>query len=621
MKKIGEVVKVTSVVCTLLFAFGASGANRTWSGDAGDGKWETAGNWVENAVPVAGDIAFFSSNGAAITVDITDNRTVQQLRVNGTADVVLNIAGGARLSVANGGADGIQVLTANLTVIGDGELGLSTIANPPVGNLNHLDNGVAPGFALTINVKITAPNGSTLTGIEMYRASSAKGGTVVLGYPGNDFEQNIAASSGHTIVADTLTNIGLPSSIGAGDAFVPNRGGVLRYTGPAVSTDRIFLLNGGDTTLGYGGGIEQEGTGILTWAGPIYNNSNFAQTFALFGDSAFEGCITGSIYNNQGTLAINKSGNGTWVLSGDNTFSGGIMVSGGTLGLDSPTAAGASAAISLMLGVNLSVNPSATDNFTATFPAVSAAGPATLTIAEAATASAVTFGGLHGNIAVVAPNAGDPANRIFVSGLAAGPVAGITVNGVPAEYDLTDGLIPSRTPPAVQGGIAVKGGILPNDANAIAEIDTAVVNGDPIALTANPNALFDLTMKFTGDDATVDTANKTLLANAVAVAPGAGALTIGVDPQDGTLLPPLAAAPDASTIAALKPLIWYDPSDTATVLLDAANLVTNLANKGTGGPAFDAVKHSSLTAPLYVTGPDSDHAMLPTMRFTGAQGL
>ncbi|MCL2104951.1 MAG: PA14 domain-containing protein, partial [Kiritimatiellaeota bacterium] len=81
--------------------------------------------------------------------------------------------------------------------------------------------------------------------------------------------------------------------------------------------------------------------------------------------------------------------------------------------------------------------------------------------------------------------------------------------------------------------------------------------------------------------------------------------------------------PPASAVAALDPLIWWDPSDTATVTLSGGRVI-GLVNKGVGGGAFDAVVRTSVpgfVGPTYVTGINS-YSGLPMLRIdTNGQGL
>ncbi|MCL1920266.1 MAG: autotransporter-associated beta strand repeat-containing protein [Kiritimatiellaeota bacterium] len=559
-------------------AFSASGVDITWTGNAGDGEWLTQENWNPVRVPQAGDLAIFSAAGGALAV--SDNCTIQRVRVNGPADVTLNIAADKTLLVSNTGGEGMLALGGNLTVNGPGLLGHTT-----AGGVNHLDDGANPGFTLAIHAQIVAPDGGADTGFETWVGNGAKGGTVILGCEANAFTLGIAAGNGHTICVSKLADLGQPSSIGAGNAFYPNRGSVLRYTGADDSTDWPVRLNGGDAVLGFGGGIEQDGTGILTWAGPIYNNSNNAQTLLLGGDSAHEGRVTGDIYNNVGTLAVRKYGSGTWVLAGDNTFTGSLAVEGGTLGLDSANATRNVAQITMADGTALSVNPSATDGFSAVVPQVFSPGSVTLTVADAPTDSSVTFNTLSAiRVAVIAPQAGTAFNRVFITGFPAGPVgAWLTLNGGAAEYDLTDGLKPLSTP-LTTGRLDTKGNPLPDGATVRAVID-GIGTGNDIWAVNDPTALYSLTMDVAGDDATVDLGGKRLMLNRVAVNAGADALTLA----NGTLTAPLTpAATGGARISVIRTdaATGISPSKDYTHLLSFGSIAATV--NGVTVPAANA---------------------------------
>ena len=612
------------IACSLLLSLHALGADKTWTNGAQNGLWGDDGNWAPAGIPANGDVAIFNAVGGAVTVN--DNRTIQQLRVNGTVDVVITIANGMMLSVANSGSQGIQAYTADLAINGPGKLALS-VAGTGANDVNHLDNGANPGRTLAIGAQIVALDGGNTTGFETWVANNAKGGTVAFNNPNNAFTLRFNAGNGYVVVAPTLSNLGSPSSIGDMLAFMPSRGSILRYTGPAVSTDRLFQLNGGDSTLGYGGGIEQAGSGVLTWAGAISNINNSAQTLQLLGESTFEGRVTGQIANGMGgTLGIAKHGSGTWVLAGNNnTFSGGIAVNVGTLAIADPGAAG-TGQITVTSGARLAINPAGADHFTMTVPTVTG-GIVMLSVSEAPTASSVTFNSLTATSAIItAPNAGTAANRIFITGLQPGAVGPwLTLNGGLATYDLVNGLTPQAPNVAT---LATRGSTLPSGGSTVrANINAAAHTGLPIALPADLTSLYSLTQVVADDAAVVNTAGKTLMLSEVAIGTGASPLTIGVNAQEGALLPPLQLGtvpapniPDNSAVAALNPLIWWDPSDASTVTL-YGNVVTGIENKGSSGATHDAVVRPTWNAPFYATGNES-HSALPMLKMAAnSQGL
>ena len=614
MKSIGTVIKVAGVACVFLFALGASGADITWTGGGlQNNQWSTGANWSSGNMPAASDVAIFNEVGGAVA--ITADATIRAVRVEGTADVTLDIANGSVFTISNAGSVGIHAETANLTFNGPGLLALTRN-----NTTDFLDCGVFPDYTVTINAKIIGSPNGTPVGIDMYLATPAGGtfgGTFVLTAEDNDLALYPRIYN-HVLSVHQLANAGRPSCIGTDAILHVCNGGTLRYTGAGDSTDRALQLAGGTATFGYGGGIEQAGTGILTWAGSIYNSNNSTQTLTLFGDSASEAHVTGAIYNNQGSLGIRKDGSGTWALSGINAFTGPIAIDAGTLVLDATNAVGAAAAITMASGTTLRVNRSAADGFTTTLPAMSSAGHVSLIITNAPTASTVTIGGLYGNFAITAPNAGSPANRILVSGLPTGAVGPwLTLNGGPAQYDPANGLAPttSLTPDTLD----TKGNPLPSGGAAIQAAISAVGTGLDIWLPSPLTTLYSLTLTAPGD-AAVDTAGKTLMATEVANASAAHALTIGLLPQDGTLLPPFAlnpappapAIPDSTAISNLHPVIWYDPSEAANVTV-AFGKAVGLKNKGDLGATHDAVVPAGFIGFNYATGAES-HAALPMLQ-------
>ena len=606
-----RIVKVScALVCSFLFASHALG--QTWTGNGGDGLWSNGANWSTGTVPANNANVRFDTVGGQIY--ITSNQQVQQLHAYGPADVTLNIAAGVTFGVNNGGGAGIHARAANIIVDGPGLLALST-----GGDTNPLDCGAFPGYTLTYNAEVTGI-GSANTAIESYTTSGTyNSGTLVVNCLTNAFTgQNILISTGHIIVVPKLAPAAQVSPFGKSPNLRFNYLATLRYVGTGDTTDRAIHLNGND-----GGQIEHAGSGPLFFTGPAYNINSGNQTLVLRGDSAYPATLSGTVYNNSGTLAIRKEGAGTWILSGANTFTGGLTVNGGTLGLDSASAAGGVAQITMASGTALSVNPSAAPSFSASIPTLTSPGSITITVTPAGNTSTVTFSGLNATfVAITAPNAGTIANRIFISGLSAGPVGPwLTLNGSTATYDpLVAGLTSTSLPTQY---LATKGSTLTNDVNVRAVIN-ALGTGPSITLPAPVTYLYGLTMGYAGDDATVNTAGKTLLTAAVAISDGASALTLGDSPQDGILLPPITltpaappAAPDSAAVAALNPLIWYDPSDASTITL-YGGMVTNLANKAASGPAFDAKVRAGWSGPSYATG-SASHAALPMLKI-GANG-
>lgn len=311
---------------------------------------------------------------------------------------------------------------------------------------------------VTISVRLECPTGL---------ATLNKGGggwvrgTLVLDYPDNQIDSAVTIDRGNCFQVPFLAPNGIPNPLGActNVNFVnPLDSGVyarLRVTGAAASsTDKAFTVDK-DRAV-----IENAGTGALALTGPFTGAGTFA--FDTFGGIALSGV-------RSGTGGLAKTGAGTLTLTTANTYTGSTSVEGGTLALEAGATIGSGALT--LAGGTLALNTTAADGYSASLPAATLTAASSLTVPAAATASSVTLASLalNGNVlAVSAPSAGSAANRIFITGLADGPVAGIVLNGGPATYSAANGLAPLALPPA-----AIVDDTLPNSAGSAATADTA----------------------------------------------------------------------------------------------------------------------------------------------------
>ena len=179
------------------------------------------------------------------------------------------------------------------------------------------------------------------------------GGPLILGnantYSGNTIlrnEQLIISSIG----AAGATSSSLGTNVLGGWLELGNPGGgnavTLTYAGPGEIATRAIYIAG---TTG-SRRIEASGSGPLTLTNVI--NANAATTLTAFGSSnermlELRGVNTdlntiSSVLANSAALALRiyKADQGVWVLSGANTFTGGVRIEGGSLGFASAAAMG-----------------------------------------------------------------------------------------------------------------------------------------------------------------------------------------------------------------------------------------------------------------------------------------
>ncbi|MDR6635759.1 fibronectin-binding autotransporter adhesin [Phyllobacterium sp. 1468] len=195
-------------------------------------------------------------------------------------------------------------------------------------------------------------------------------GTWVLKNPASTYT-GVTTINGGVLGVDKLANGGAASSIGASSAAASNlvigNGSTLRYTGAGDTTNRLFTLSSGVTF------IESSGTGavVFTDTGPVtLAGTNQARTIALGGTNTGNNTLAGSIGNaGTGITTLAKNDSGTWVLTGNNTFTGNTVINNGNLMIGNGGTSGNAGAGNVIVNAptsTLSFNRSDTFNFTGT---------------------------------------------------------------------------------------------------------------------------------------------------------------------------------------------------------------------------------------------------------------
>ncbi|WP_265595525.1 autotransporter-associated beta strand repeat-containing protein [Verrucomicrobium sp. BvORR106] len=225
---------------------------------------------------------------------------------------------GGQLTITKAGALGTGV-----TVLNGGTLAVST---------------AAVDLANTYTMQIGA-NGGTLRheGFRFYIRgviSDVAGQSGVLTITGNgtgDVVLDVANTyTGGTILAAGSTTLVL-NNAAFGTGTVTFAGGNIR-TGSAVATLANAINFAADTI------IPVTGTQVLTFSGKVtLTGGNRVLTTNSAADTAF----SGSIGEEGGSYSFTKAGSGRVVLTGTNTYSGGTILSGGTLNINSDANLGA----------------------------------------------------------------------------------------------------------------------------------------------------------------------------------------------------------------------------------------------------------------------------------------
>ena len=270
-----------------------------------------------------------------------------------TSLFIENFGGSWTFTGANTYTGGTQLISGTVTVNAGGTLGAgggslevdSFLASfPTVLNLNvnqsvgSLSGTVFPGGSATINIAsgktltVSQLTDTTYEGVIAGAGSLQKSLTGTLTLTGSNSYTGITTIAAFsTISVSSLANGGSNSNIGASSNLAGNlvlQGGTLRYTGAAVSTDRLFTL--GD---GFAGGIDASGTGPVNFtnAGSMGLQNSNSRTLNLFGTNTGDNTLAAVIGDNGGPTDVRKSGTGKWVLTGASSYTGATTITGGIL--------------------------------------------------------------------------------------------------------------------------------------------------------------------------------------------------------------------------------------------------------------------------------------------------
>lgn len=340
--------------------------NGTWGGASASAFWGTVANGTgatTAATITSADTVVFTAYDGTPANNPTDVYTVTLGAAQSVAGIVIGTASAT-------GNDGRLTLNGNATntlTIGAGGVTLAgssfdptfnasivlgadqtwTVNNAHVWAINSTVAGNATaGNTRTWTLGFVGAFTNTYTGVISDGSGGGKlaltvnnsgGGTQAITGTANTYTGKTTISRGLVTVA-RLANAGTASSLGAAtgsDGIIDIGSGAnsatLQYNGSsASSTNRVInmagttggvtLTNNSSTanTAGYTGGVTNAGGGNKTLT---LNGSNTGNnTVGAISDAA-----------DLSKTALTKSGTGTWVLTGDNTFTGGLSLTGGSL--------------------------------------------------------------------------------------------------------------------------------------------------------------------------------------------------------------------------------------------------------------------------------------------------
>jgi autotransporter-associated beta strand protein len=283
----------------------------------------SAANSYDGGTTISGGILRF--------VNLTSMPATGAVAVQTGATLAVNLGGGGQWTTGTSGEGTIGGLLAGL----GGQSG-STVSYSGDVNL---------GFETTGTQTYSDPIGNVGDSLGIVKSG---GGTLVL--TGNNSYAGMTRVRGGTLSFDSIGNVGggnsalgAPSTVANGTIALGERATAvgLTYTGTGHTSDRVIELAGstGAVTINASGAgaLVLNGNFVPTW--PTTGNNQASKTLTLTGSSTAANTLGGVIPNltvGTGTnnLTLSKTGDGTWILGGANTYSGTTTISAGKLSIN-----------------------------------------------------------------------------------------------------------------------------------------------------------------------------------------------------------------------------------------------------------------------------------------------
>jgi autotransporter-associated beta strand protein len=291
----------------------------TWDLNATSGDWNTAANWTPMTVPNGqADIATFGlSNTTNVSISASTEVNEIVFTAAATNPYFIDIRGDDGLTLTGTGITNNSGITQALEV----DSGLRFLNSSTAGSAS-IDNFRALGFSNT----------------------STAGSAFIFNQSGLGFYDSSTAGSAHILNDDQfVASMSFNDSSTAGSALIETIGYVAFNASSQGGTARIVLSDppGNSTGILDISGHNPPGVTIGSIESGTINNHfpwvSLGVNNLTTGSNNLSTTFSGFI---EGSGSLTKIGNGTLVLSGENTYSGGTTIQGGKLLINNTTGSG-----------------------------------------------------------------------------------------------------------------------------------------------------------------------------------------------------------------------------------------------------------------------------------------
>ncbi|CAD6562021.1 hypothetical protein LMG27952_07658 [Paraburkholderia hiiakae] len=318
---------------------------------------------------ISGSGSLTKSGGGTLTLSGVNTYTGGTTITGGTLAVTGTGTAGAPFSavtVGSGAALDVQNTLPNFVTLSGGTLETTTgsgVVNGPVALFGTSTFAAGSGSVLTVNgnmsgsgLNVSGTGTIVLTGVNTYGGITLIGGGTL---QGNTTSLQGTFTDNSTLVFNQAGNGVFSGSIVGTGALVKQNAGTLTFNttqsyngGTAVTGGTLAVVGGG--TAGAPGGMVTVGSGAaLDLQNALYNEVTLAggTLETTIGNGVVDGPVTlngnstfttgaravltvaGIVSGSTPSTGLNVSGTGTVVLTGQNNYSGGTVITGGTLAL------------------------------------------------------------------------------------------------------------------------------------------------------------------------------------------------------------------------------------------------------------------------------------------------
>jgi autotransporter-associated beta strand protein len=268
-----------------------------------------AGNTFTVSTAMTQGTGGLTKSGAG-TLVLTDNNTYTGTTTVSAGTLSLDRFGGA---IADSG---------NVTVSG----GTLNVAQSDTVNVVTLSSGTISGTGTLTSSSYKLTDSGSISAILAGAGTLTKTGAGTAILSGNNTYTGLTTITTGVLSVSNIGNNGSPGNLGnvTSGTYV-YLDGTLQYTGDAATTNRDLRMGTAAPT------IDASGQGAINFTGTISGGGSTARTFTLSGNNTGSNTIAGVIINQTAATSVAKTGIGTWVLTGNNTYTGTTTISEGTL--------------------------------------------------------------------------------------------------------------------------------------------------------------------------------------------------------------------------------------------------------------------------------------------------